>query len=159
MVKMSELKTALESLGLVNVVTYINSGNVAFDHEKTTDRKLVAKIEPAVETLVGKPIRVMVRSQTDIKRILDADPFAGKYESHKQMHVLFMDSDMPVEAISALKEKESDSEKFLAKGNEIYALLTGGVADSILGSGFIERKLGVAYTGRNWRTVQKLAEL
>jgi uncharacterized protein (DUF1697 family) len=34
-----------------------------------------------------------------------------------------------------------------------------GVADSYLGRGQFEKKLKVAVTARNWRTVQKLAEL
>ena len=42
---------------------------------------------------------------------------------------------------------------------EIYCHLTGGVADSLLTKGFFEKKPTVPYTGRNWRTVEKLAEL
>ncbi len=159
MIKMAELKAAFESLGFDNVATYINSGNVAFDQEKTTEEALVSKIESAVERLAGKPIRVMVRAQGDIQRVLAADPFAGKYDSHKHMHVLFMDGPMDGEKVAELKAKETDHEQFIVDRQEIYALLLDGVAQSILGNGFIERKLGVTYTGRNWRTVQKLADL
>ncbi len=159
MIKLAELKAAFESLGFENVVTYINSGNVAFDSKKTAEATLVKKIAPVVEKLAGKPISVMVRSQNDIKTILASDPFAGKYERPQQMHVLFMNGPMAADKVKDLQEQQTDREKFVVKGNEIYAMLLGGVAESMLGKGFIERKLGVNYTGRNWRTVQKLAEL
>jgi uncharacterized protein (DUF1697 family) len=159
MIKMAELKAAFESLGFDNVVTYINSGNVAFDSKKAAVGTLVKKIAPLVEKLAGKPISVMVRSQDDIKRILAADLFAGKYEKPQQMHVLFMDGQMSADNVKALEAQQTDREKFKVKGSEIYALLLDGVAESMLGKGFIERKLKTAYTGRNWRTVQKLAEL
>ncbi|MCA1590789.1 MAG: DUF1697 domain-containing protein, partial [Acidobacteria bacterium] len=69
-IKMTELKAAFGSLGFDNIVTYINSGNVAFDSKKTAEGTLVKKIAPLVEKLAGKPISVMVRSQDDIKKIL-----------------------------------------------------------------------------------------
>ena len=159
MIKMSELKAAFEALGFRNVVTYINSGNVAFDSKKTAEATLVKKIAPVLEKLADKPISVMVRSQNDIKKILAADPFAGKYEKPQQMHVLFMDGPMSTEKVKLLEEQRTDREKFIVKGNEIYALLLDGVAESMLGRGFIERKLNTTYTGRNWRTVEKLSVL
>jgi uncharacterized protein (DUF1697 family) len=159
MIKMTELKAAFESLGFGNVVTYINSGNVAFDSKKTAEGTLVKKIAPLIEKLAGKPISVMVRSQNDIKKILAADPFAGKYEIPQHMHVLFMDGPMSADKVKLLEEQQTDREKFIVNGNEIYALLLGGVAESMLGKGFIERKLKTTYTGRNWRTVEKLASL
>ena len=158
-IKMTELKAAFGSLGFDNIVTYINSGNVAFDSKKTAEGTLVKKIAPLVEKLAGKPISVMVRSQDDIKKILAANPFAGKYETPQQMHVLFMDGPMSADRVNLLEAQQTDREKFIVKGNEIYALLLDGVAQSMLGRGFIERKLKTIYTGRNWRTVEKLESL
>jgi uncharacterized protein (DUF1697 family) len=56
-------------------------------------------------------------------------------------------------------EKQTADERFAVIGREIYCHLRLGVADSLLGKGYIEKKLKVPTTGRNWRTVQKLAEL
>lgn len=159
MIKMADLKAGIEALGFENVVTYINSGNVAFDTRKAAETTLVKKIAPVIEKLAGKKITVVVRSQEDVKKVLAADPFAGEYETHKQMHVLFMPEPMAADKERLLLERQTHREKFIVRDTEIYALLLDGVAESMLGSGFIERKLGVDYTGRNWRTVQKLAEL
>jgi uncharacterized protein (DUF1697 family) len=159
MIKMEDLRKAFEDLGFENVKTYINSGNVAFDTRKTAESRLVDGIESAVEMLVGRQVAVMVRSQKDIERILKNNPFDGQYESHKNMHVLFLKEKMPKEKEEQLQASALPGERYEVCEREIYNLLPQGVAGSLLTKGFFEKKPRVPYTGRNWRTVEKLAEL
>lgn len=159
MMKMADLKAEFEGLGFKNVNTYINSGNIAFDTAKTAEAKLVDKIEKSIESWFGRPIPVMVREQKDIERILKNNPFDGKYESHKHMHVLFLKEEMPKEKEEQLQASALPGEGYAVRGREIYNHLPQGVAGSLLTKGFFERKPKVSYTGRNWRTVEKLAEL
>ncbi len=158
-IKMTELKAALEGLGFENVVTYINSGNVAFDTKKCAETSLVKKIAPVLEAMAGKPISVMVRVQADLLRIIQNNPFAGQFESHKEMHVLFLNDDVTEEAKSFLAENVPPPERFSVAGREVYCHLPMGVADSYLGRGTFEQKLKIAVTARNWRTVERLADL
>jgi len=131
-IKMTELKAALEGLGFENVVTYINSGNVAFDTKKCAETSLVKKIAPVLEAMAGKPISVMVRVQADLLRIIQNNPFAGQFESHKEMHVLFLNDDVTEEAKSFLAENVPPPERFSVAGREVYCHLPMGVADSYL---------------------------
>lgn len=159
MIKMPELKASFEKLGFKNVVSYINSGNLAFDANKVAEEKLVTKIEKAIASDFGMQIQVMAREQGLIAEVLSNNPFKGEFESHKEMHVLFMRDKMPEEKQEQLLENNRHNEKFAVFGREIYALLKLGVADSLLGKGFIERKLKIPVTARNWRTVEKIAIL
>ncbi len=159
MIKMEELRKTFEALGFENVVSYINSGNLAFDAKKTAEERLCTKIEKAIEKDFGKPVRVMVREQASIANVLEKNPFHGAYETHKQMHVLFMKEEMPKEARVQLKAASTEQEKFEVIDREIYALLKGGMAESLMGRGLIEKRFKVSITARNWRTVEKLAEL
>jgi uncharacterized protein (DUF1697 family) len=159
LVKMEELRKTFEGLGFENVKTYINSGNVAFDVRKTAETRLADRIEAAVEKQVGRSVAVMVREQKDIERILKNNPFDGKYESHKHMHVLFLKDKMPKEKEEQLQASALPGEQYDVRGREIYNLLPHGIAGSLLTKGFFEKKPKVSYTGRNWRTVEKLAEL
>lgn len=159
MIKMTELKAAIEDLGFTNVVTYINSGNVAFDTKKTAERGLVNKIAPILEKLAGRPISVMIRERQAIHSIINANPFDGKYESHKEMHVLFLEREITADELAQLASAAPKEERFVANGREMYAHLPMGVAESLIGRGLVEKKLKIAVTARNWRTVQKLAEL
>ena len=166
MIKMTELKAALEALGFENVVTYINSGNVAFDVSSAhvskglaLEKELIGEISSVLEALAGKPISVMVREQAEFARIIQNNPFAGQFESHKEMHVLFLNDNVTKEAKAFLVENVPPPERFAVAGREIYCHLPMGVADSYLGRGTFERKLKIAVTARNWRTVEKLATL
>lgn len=160
MIKMAELKGVFEKCGFENVVTYINSGNLAFDvGSDAVEDALVSTIEPAIETNFGKQIPVMIREQTSIDQIVANNPFEGEFDSHKEMHVLFLREEMPAEKIEQLLAAAPEGERFAVIGREIFCHLPSGVADSLLGKGFIEKKLKVAVTGRNWRTVEKLVSL
>lgn len=159
MIKMTELKAGFEALGFRNVVSYINSGNLAFDANETAEDKLVSKIEKAIEKDFGLQIQVMVRDRSAIENVLENNPFNGKFETHKEMHVLFMKGEMPEDKQKQLLEKNTVTEQFAIRGREIFALLKVGVAESVLGKGFIEKKLKVPVTARNWRTVQKIVDL
>jgi len=157
--KMDELKAVFAELGFENVKSYINSGNLAFDTKKTSESKLIKKIEDAVESRFGRRVHIMVRDQNDIERLLKNNPFDGQYESHKHMHVLFLKEPLPAEKEKLLQASALPGEKYEVRGREIYNLLPNGVAGSLLTKGFFEKKPVVAYTGRNWRTVEKLATL
>ena len=160
MIKMEDLRAIFKGLGFENVVSYINSGNLAFDASgKKSESDLCSKIEKAVEDHLGKPVQVMVRKQKNIENVLANNPFDGEFGSHKEMHVLFLKEKLSAENEKWLRETAPSGERFAVVGREIYCHLPMGVAESYLGRGQFEKKLKVAVTARNWRTVQKLAEL
>lgn len=159
MIKMADLKTSFEALGYEKVVTYVNSGNIAFNAKKAAESSIVAKIEKVIEKDFGKKVPVMVREQSAIPGIIDQNPFAGKFESHKEMHVLFLRDEMTAMDLAQLKSDAYPGEGYEAIGRELYCHLPFGVIDSLLGKSYIEKKLKLAVTGRNWRTVEKLADL
>jgi len=163
---MQELRDIFEALGFSDVATYINSGNVAFECKSprvskgvTPSLKLEEKIETAVEKHMGRSVAVMVRAQKEIGRILSNNPFEGEYASHKEMHVLFLKDEISDTKLDELRELAPKEERFEAAGREMYLHLPMGVAESLLGRGLIEKKLKIAVTARNWRTVQRLADL
>ncbi|MCC7308604.1 MAG: DUF1697 domain-containing protein [Acidobacteria bacterium] len=149
MIKMAELKAAFESLGFENVVTYINSGNLAFDVSSphvskgsfSAETKLTTQIESAIANDFGKQIPVMVREQADIARILTSNPFDGQFDSHKEMHVLFLKEEMPKEKRDQLLDAAPEGERYAAIERELYCHLPNGVINSLLGKSFIEKKL------------------
>ena len=89
MIKMAELKAAFEQCGFENVVTYINSGNIAFDctsprlskgeSSNAAEEKLTSKIEQAIEKHFNKQIPTMIREQSAIEGIIASNPFAGQF--------------------------------------------------------------------------------
>lgn len=158
-IKMEELRALFEALGFKHVTSYINSGNLAFDERASAEPRLIAKIEKAIEERFSMSVQVMVRPQEDIHDIVANNPFEGEFESHKEMHVLFLKEEIPKKQFAELSAAAPANERFTIKGREIYCHLPMGVAESLMGRGLVEKKLKIAVTARNWRTVQKLSEL
>lgn len=158
MIKMEKLREIVSGLGFENVKTYVNSGNVIFDTKKTDDRKLAAKIHDAIQKELGLDISVMARSIDEICEIIVNNPYKGQFENDRYLHVFFLDDELLPEKRKLLLEQTSDVEFISVTGRTIYYMLRISIVDSVLGKGFIDRKLKVAATARNWRTVNKIVE-
>ncbi len=158
-IKMETLREMFDALGYKNVKTYINSGNVVFETNNTDDIKLAVKIEKAIQAEFSLDIKVMVRTIDEIKDIIKNNPFAGQFENDKDLHVLFTDEELPKEKLELLLSNNKENEQFAVRNREIFCLLRVSVLDSLLGKDYIGKKLKVLATARNWRTVNKIAEL
>jgi len=95
-VPMKDLKALLEGLGLVDVVTYLNSGNAVFG--STMDVvELTRTIEDALAATFGERIPTLVKTSAEIISIADAIPGEWRNDSGEQTYVayLFGDVDSP----------------------------------------------------------------
>jgi uncharacterized protein (DUF1697 family) len=157
-IKMETLRASVEKLGFENVETYINSGNIVFETSKTDDKKLAERIETAIEKEFGLNIKTMVRARSEIENLVKNNPFDGQFENDKDLHVFFLDEEMPAEKRELLLSNNSETETYHVEGREIYCLLKVSVLDSLMGKDYIGKKLKVSATARNWRTVNKVLE-
>lgn len=73
-VSMAAIKEALVALGLSDVRTYINSGNVIFSTRASDAQRLMARIEKALEQHTGMAIKVLVMDHKTLKKMVDAIP-------------------------------------------------------------------------------------
>ena len=156
-IKMETLREVFAALGLNNVKTYINSGNVIF--ETAESRDISARIEKAIEAKFSFKIKTMTRTAAEISDIIENNPFAGQFENEKDLHVLFLDAGLATEKREILLAQNNENEIFAVRNREIFCLLRAGVADSLLGKGFIDKKLKTPVTARNWRTVKRSPKL
>lgn len=159
MIKMETLRSTLAALGFDNVKSYINSGNLAFDTAETDDRKLAVRIHDAIKADFGFDISVMVRSVSEIEDAIANNPFEGQFERDKDVHVFFLNGELTADQKAMLLRQGSDDEQFAIFDRHVICMLKIHILDSAVGKGFIDKKLKVATTGRNWRTVKTLADL
>ncbi|HEV2477398.1 MAG TPA: DUF1697 domain-containing protein, partial [Candidatus Dormibacteraeota bacterium] len=73
-VSMAAIKEALVALGLADVRTYINSGNVIFSTRASSTPRLTARIEKALEQHTSMAIKVLVMDHAALKKLVDAIP-------------------------------------------------------------------------------------
>src|SRR4029450_8667801 len=87
-VPMAELKACFEELGCENVRTYIASGNVMFESNKSS-AQLTEEVQDALPTkfrLDSELIRILVLSHDQLQKVIDQAPKGfgsepGKYHS------------------------------------------------------------------------------
>jgi uncharacterized protein (DUF1697 family) len=158
-ISMPELAKTLISLGLEDVSTYLQSGNIAFLSASVNEAELRAAIEGRVAEVFGLPIAVVLRTDRALAEIAKRNPFIFDEPDPKLLHVAFLDGAPEKQAIAGLDPDRSPPDRFAVRGREIYLHFPKGSGRSKLGIDYFERKLGVVATARNWNTVLKLAEL
>src|ERR1700751_505914 len=90
-VRMNELKELHESLGLKDVVTYIQSGNVVFTSDDKDLAQLPAQIEDSFAQKFGFHVNVMVRTSDELEDIIANNPFQDQpTKESKWVVVLFL---------------------------------------------------------------------
>lgn len=77
-----KLRGVLETLGFSNVQSVISSGNIIFESDEDDVYKLENLIETAWPELLGFQATTIVRSQSQLQKILDTDPFEGAAHSN-----------------------------------------------------------------------------
>jgi len=87
-VSMAAIKEALVALGLLDVRTYINSGNVIFSTRASDAQQLAARIEKALEQHTGMAIKVLVMDYKTLKKMVDAIP--SNWVDDKTMRTYFL---------------------------------------------------------------------
>ena len=157
-VKMETLREVCAKIGFENVKTYINSGNIIFESAKMDDKIIAGKIEKAIEKEFGLNIKTIVRPIDEIEKLVKNNPFEGRFENDKDLHVFFLDEELSEEKCETLLEKNNENEMFAVIGREIFYLSHINFSDSLMGKDFIGKKLKVVATARNWRTVNKILE-
>lgn len=90
LIKMADLKLAVESLELTDVATYINSGNVLFSSDETDKLKLAKAITKIIDTTFDLDIKTVVFSAEDIKTIIDAMPKGWGSDPEWKYNTLFL---------------------------------------------------------------------
>ncbi|XEC96583.1 DUF1697 domain-containing protein [Paenibacillus tarimensis] len=157
-IKMDRLKSIFESLEYQHVRTYIQSGNVIFQSSESQEELLRETIEAELRSSLGYDIPVVVRSQTELEETIRRNPFP-KILENESVYVSFLYEEPSAEAVDHLLSYKNDADDFVVMHREVYILCRKNYGTSLLSKNFLEKKLGVYATTRNWNTVNKLATL
>ena len=75
MVKMEELKKAMEELDFGNVRTYIQSGNILFEFKRSHPSLVAGKIAGKIQDRFGFDVPVIIRTLHELGRISKNNPY------------------------------------------------------------------------------------
>jgi uncharacterized protein (DUF1697 family) len=156
--KMGALKGAYTAIGLGNVHTLLQSGNVLFTSRATDRQALAKRIMQEIERRFDLQIEVLIRTLDEIRMLVARGPTTPRADPNKLL-VMFLARVPDARAQSALVKEHKGPEMIEIRGPEVYLYYPDGVGRSKLTNAFLENKLEAAGTARNWNTLTKLVEL
>jgi uncharacterized protein (DUF1697 family) len=151
-VPMAELRRVFEDAGCASVRTYIQSGNVLFQHgapDRTALERVVAE-EFGIET------SIVLRSAKQIRALASARPFGDETPSS---YVMFLADKPPRPRLKELLQLDVADDLIEPVGADLAVQYPTGFHRARLTVARVESILGVPATLRNWRTVVRLGEL
>lgn len=153
-IKMADLKRVFESIGLKQVKTYIQSGNIVFESEEGINF-LKDRIQSEIKNEFDFDVPVMLRTHDEFINIIKQCP----YEVHsllegESVHIAFLANVLSEEESSQLLTFKSELEDCYIDEKVVYLFFKNSIRNSKLMNQF--QKLHTPATVRNWRTVNKL---
>lgn len=159
-IKMDALKRMYESLHFENVRTYIQSGNVLFSSAEADPKELESIISAKIQAEFGFEVPVLVLSIETLEKIVQDNPFAeGNGKDIAFLHVTFLaDSPVDYDLESILQKKQRD-EEIAITSKAVYMYCPHGYGKTKLHNSFLESKLKIPATTRNWKTTKEILKL
>ena len=153
---MAEFRQMLGELGGENVRTYIASGNAVLDVPGDPDA-FDRAVERAIEERYGYFREVISRSPEELQAALEEHPF--DVIDPRFSYVVFLTAKPAAADIEAAWEIPSGDDRWEVVGKELHLRFADGLGRATLDLDKLVRRLKVAGTARNLRTVQALVDL
>lgn len=160
-VSMSAVRDAFAAAGCRNVQTYIQSGNVLFESPRAEVAAVLRKLQDLLRVLCGEEPQMFLRTLRQVAQVVDKAPFSDRDSvSGAKLYVAFLarrPRRIPTFPVSSSKE---GLEAIAMTDREVF-IVSRRKENGFFGfpNNFIEERLGIAATSRNWSTVTKIASL
>lgn len=158
-VEMKKLKEVMEDLSFSKVSTYINSGNVFFESKYLNKIKLAKDIEVAISKKFGFKVPVVVRNESDIKKLLNKIPKQWVNDTEQKTDILFLWEKFDnKKTLRLLNKVEGVDNLIYVKGEIIWNINRKNYSKSGMNK-FIGTEVYKNMTARNVNTVRKFLEI
>lgn len=155
-IRMNDLRNLYSSLGFSNVMTYIQSGNVLFCSELNDQIVLKQLIEKKIEDEFNFQVPVLILTESKLKSIIEGNPFEIPGHDLKRISVSFFYSPPNSDGLQSLEKIKLPDDKIRIEEDILYFYCPTGFGKTKLNNNFIEKKLNVTATSRNWNSTFKL---
>jgi uncharacterized protein (DUF1697 family) len=160
LIKMSDLKACFEGLSLVNVRTYIQSGNVLFYADETDKASLTGQLEEGLSRTFHYDSSLALRSEEEMKDIVAQAPKGfGSEPAAYRYDVIFLKEPLSAaEAMQSVTTKEGVDQAFAGDGVLYFSRLISRASQSRL-TRIIGLPVYQSMTIRNWNTTTRLLSM
>lgn len=156
---MAELRTLCGDLGWTNVVTYIQSGNVVFDANRSPT-EIETTLEARIAAAYGYEAPTVVRTFSQWAAYAPACPFPDEAVTTPNYLLLLVSKRPPAGgAVETIQARAAAGEQVRQAGDGIWIHFPNGSGTSKITPTIIDKAIGSPATSRNYRTVVTLQEM
>ena len=159
-ITMTALKACFEKLGLMDVATYIQSGNVLFRTAEKDLGRLTNTIEDTLSKQFSYASRVVVVPHSELTHVVQRAPKGlGTNPARYRYDVVFLKPPLTADhAMKSIRTKTGVDQAFAGKGVLYFSRLIRKASRSHL-TRIIQLPIYQSMTIRNWNTTTKLLAL
>lgn len=153
-VPMADLKAELKKIGLTNIVTLLNSGNVLFESdEKNPENNIASRLEKAF----GFPIPTIIRKSALIIEMIKDNPFKNiAITKDIRLYVSFLKNEDYSDLTVPWKSEDNSYRIIEKSGKTIFSVLDLSLAKTPDAMKALEKDFGKEITTRNWNTILQI---
>lgn len=155
-VLMAPLRAALERAGLMDVRTYIQSGNIVARSD-VSQSELEILVHAVIEREFGGNIRVLARTVGYFHTLLARNPFPNPDPA--KLYVTLLAGIPEAHVVNAFLAPGYAPDLVQVIDDMVYILCAASYSPVKANNNFIERKLNMAATTRIYNTIAKLVAL
>lgn len=161
MMKMDALKEALQNnIGFQSVQTYIQSGNVFVTTPEENPAKVGFQITQEIAKTFGYDVPVVVIGKSDLESCFKNNPFLKDSNvDTSKLYVAFVSKFLRKENVNDLKVSQIKPDEVSIDDNRIFIKYAVGAGKTKCDQKYIEKKLNLTATIRNWNTVTQLLKM
>jgi uncharacterized protein (DUF1697 family) len=157
-IKMADLRSALQQEGFENPTTYIQTGNIVLQSSDTA-QEVTSRVAQTISTHFTLSVPTVTIQRHDIENALEHNPFGEESAKAKQTYFGFMWPQPEASGLAAAKEINYPPEALAFYQNIVFLHSPNGAGKAKITHSLLERRLGVNVTIRNYNTLKKLLEL
>jgi uncharacterized protein (DUF1697 family) len=157
---MAALRASFEEMGLADVTTYIQSGNVVFSAPRSDRTRLERRIEDALSKRFKYQARVIVVAHEMLQRIVQEAPkgFGGRPDRYRYDVIFLKPPLTPREALKVVDVRDGVDEASAGSHVLYFSRLISRATQSRL-SRIVQKPEYQFMTIRNWNTTANLLAL
>jgi len=154
---MARFREVLEKAGFARVRTYIQSGNALVDTELPAPA-VEKRVRELIRNQIGPDLIVLARTGAQLEEALGANPFTEGYDISRVFFVSFAETP-PADKVRELQSLDLSPERLAFGENTAYMYIPGTYGRGTLSGNFLEKKLGISATMRNFNTMNRLVRM
>ena len=155
-VPMAELRAVLADAGYSGVATVLQSGNVIVSTESDHRDEVAGAMQRLLSDEFDVNVPCVVRTANQVRQVLERNPLQEVVCDPSRYLVNFLSEEPDPEVAAALLEEDHSPEAIAIEAAEAYVWTPDGVKAMTLSYAYLEKRLGVVATARNWNTLEKI---